>query len=481
MQIHKITYTAALIALLLALGCASSPKKIINEQHEGGPAAETGDVVLATIRLKASRPSFIAAHPDGSRVYVVDAYAPPTVSVIDAQSLTHESTIVLQEGGAVNGIAVSPDGARLYAAVSQTERGSPRSGTLFVLDAQSYSIREKIRVGKGPADIAASPDGQLLYVINKFSRTLSVIDTGSCAVIDTVDMGTEALHVSVSPDSSRVYASNVINKSVTVVEAENSNLRREITIGTNSWDIAHDPDNNTIYVTQYHGDAVSVIDADTNIIIKEIYVGSAPAAVVVHPDKKRAYVTTVEGPVLSVIDTQKREVISEYDLPVSGAYYMTISPDGRRLYICTDYYHVIVLDTLKLEPDEPAPEKEPEVIERIIISGIWFDFDYAVIKDEYKPVFDSVVALIRNYPGRDILIEGHACAIGTDSYNMGLSLRRAAAAKQYLVGKGVSPERLHMRWYGERQPLADNTTEANRKLNRRVEFKIIDTGGKKQQ
>jgi len=73
-----------------------------------------------------------------------------------------------------------------------------------------------------------------------------------------------------------------------------------------------------------------------------------------------------------------------------------------------------------------------------------------------------------------IEIAGHTDSTGDDAYNQGLSERRAKAVYDYFISNGVSKERVVAFGYGEKQPKAPNDTPANRQLNRRVEFKILE-------
>ena len=122
---------------------------------------------------------------------------------------------------------------------------------------------------------------------------------------------------------------------------------------------------------------------------------------------------------------------------------------------------------------EPVPEP-PKVVEKIILNAIRFDFDRAVIKPEFFPVLDEGINILQQHPGRKVIISGHTCSIGTNEYNMGLSERRAESVKKYLVQKGLDQQRLTVQGYGEEQPVADNTTIEGRKMNRRVEFEVLD-------
>jgi outer membrane protein OmpA-like peptidoglycan-associated protein len=125
---------------------------------------------------------------------------------------------------------------------------------------------------------------------------------------------------------------------------------------------------------------------------------------------------------------------------------------------------------------EPAVVEEvvPEVREKIVLRGINFDFDKSGIKPEFVPVLDEAVDILSATPDVKVIIEGHTCWIGTEKYNQGLSERRAASVCNYLVEKGISQNRLETVGYGETSPIADNQTLEGRRMNRRVEFKILD-------
>ena len=111
---------------------------------------------------------------------------------------------------------------------------------------------------------------------------------------------------------------------------------------------------------------------------------------------------------------------------------------------------------------------------RIILRGINFDLDKAIIKPEFVPVLDAAVSTLKEQPNLKVVVEGHTCDLGSDAHNQNLSERRAKAVYDYLVKKGVNAANLSTVGRGETQPIADNKTESGRQLNRRVEFKIMD-------
>lgn len=118
----------------------------------------------------------------------------------------------------------------------------------------------------------------------------------------------------------------------------------------------------------------------------------------------------------------------------------------------------------------PAPAPAPAAAPAPVMAGVNFDFDRAVIRQEDFAKLDQDVSTLKQQGDMKVEVAGHTDYIGTDEYNMGLSVRRADAVRMYLIDKGIAADRLTVKGYGESQPVADNTTEAGRFQNRRVEL-----------
>lgn len=100
-----------------------------------------------------------------------------------------------------------------------------------------------------------------------------------------------------------------------------------------------------------------------------------------------------------------------------------------------------------------------------------FDFDSAVLKPAMESELDNVAASVNASRGNEMLeVIGHTDSTGPDAYNQGLSERRAQAAADYLVGKGVNAANITTKGMGESSPIADNATREGRAMNRRVEI-----------
>jgi len=127
---------------------------------------------------------------------------------------------------------------------------------------------------------------------------------------------------------------------------------------------------------------------------------------------------------------------------------------------------------------QEAPKIETRIVEnKIVLWGkIFYDTNKDTIKPISYPVLDDVVDVIQSNPDIKLVeVQGHTDARASDAYNLALSQRRAQSAVNYLVEKGIAPERLVPVGYGESQPIADNKTEMGMSQNRRTEFIIKET------
>jgi outer membrane protein OmpA-like peptidoglycan-associated protein len=119
-------------------------------------------------------------------------------------------------------------------------------------------------------------------------------------------------------------------------------------------------------------------------------------------------------------------------------------------------------DSLKIQVVRPPPVVE------LTFEDVFFDFDRYTLRPEALRLLDDAVMRLQANPGRNIVIEGHTCNIGTAEYNLALGERRANAVRDYLVSRGVTASRLETRSYGEERPKYDNAREETRRLNRRA-------------
>jgi len=106
--------------------------------------------------------------------------------------------------------------------------------------------------------------------------------------------------------------------------------------------------------------------------------------------------------------------------------------------------------------------------------NIYFDLNKATLRPESYPVLDSIARMLLENPTVKVEIGGHTDTRGSFTYNLRLSQSRAESVRQYLISRGVEPERLIAKGYGASKPIIKNArTEAEHEQNRRVEFRIL--------
>lgn len=105
-----------------------------------------------------------------------------------------------------------------------------------------------------------------------------------------------------------------------------------------------------------------------------------------------------------------------------------------------------------------------------IPSDVSFDTGSAEIKPQMRTVLDTFVASLRDDPRAQLTIVGHTDSTGSEAVNNPLSVQRAQSVRDYLAGHGVAPTRIQIDGRGEREPVADNSSDAGRAKNRRVEI-----------
>lgn len=126
-------------------------------------------------------------------------------------------------------------------------------------------------------------------------------------------------------------------------------------------------------------------------------------------------------------------------------------------------------------PPAPVVAAPAPVMAMTLQAGTLFDFDKSVIKPAGKAALDGLVADMAKVDVETVIAVGHTDAIGTDTYNRSLSIRRVEAVKAYLVSKGVPADRIKTEGKGESQPVASNQTRDGRAQNRRVEIEVVGT------
>ncbi len=134
-----------------------------------------------------------------------------------------------------------------------------------------------------------------------------------------------------------------------------------------------------------------------------------------------------------------------------------------------------VVDRLDKCPNTPAgvavDNNGCTLAQEFKLDGVNFEFDSAKLTGDSNAKLDDIVKIMNRHSSLKVEIAGHTDSQGPEDYNLGLSQRRAQSVANYLSAHGVDAGRMKAKGYGESQPVADNSTEAGRAANRRVELR----------
>ncbi|TAE31580.1 MAG: OmpA family protein [Cytophagales bacterium] len=107
------------------------------------------------------------------------------------------------------------------------------------------------------------------------------------------------------------------------------------------------------------------------------------------------------------------------------------------------------------------------------LNNIFFDTGKAELRPESAPELDRMIATLNENPKLVIELGGHTDNVGGNELNQKLSQDRADSVREYFIGKGIEPDRVASKGYGETKPVATNDSDEGRQRNRRVEFMIV--------
>lgn len=166
--------------------------------------------------------------------------------------------------------------------------------------------------------------------------------------------------------------------------------------------------------------------------------------------------------------------------PITGEYFSILNENEKiALYVERQGYlfesHFFNIDTDSSQNIRKDIYLKPiKKGSSVRLNNIFFEFNSATLTEDSKTELNQIVRFLNNNTGTKITIAGHTDDQGTDAYNQQLSEERARAVYDYLINQKISKELLTYVGHGESQPLAENNSEANRQLNRRIEFLIND-------
>ncbi len=276
----------------------------------------------------------------GSLFWAGTSYAAPfayvtaktSLQLVDVATLSVTSTIPLTNRPW--GVAIHPQGRRAWVTRSQ-------AGAVSVIDVVTGSVLADIGVGSSiPQGLAITPDGARVYVATLLDG-VKVINAATNSVVATINVPAGAAqHVAMRPDGQFVYVSSggPSNAHVAAIRTSTNSVVANIFVGDwalggTAQGLAVSPDNSRVYVAVNIIDQLRVISTSSNTIIGTISVGSGPTAVAVSPDGATVYVSNAAANTISVIDAASLSVVRTLSVGGCSPQGIDLTEDGRRLLV----------------------------------------------------------------------------------------------------------------------------------------------------
>lgn len=306
----------------------------------------------------------LASPAQAARLYVSNEDG-QSVTVLDADSGTVIETIAI--GKRPRGLKLTPDGSRLFVAVSGLPKCPPsvpdeecaklerdlKADGIAVVDTATHKVVQLLHAGSDPEQFALSRDGKRLFVANEDSATISVVDIASGAVVQRVPVGREPEGVAVTPDGRWVLITNESDNSVSIINAGTLKIVKSVQVGKRPRDVAFTPDGRTAYVSGEFDASVyrmSVPQGTPVERVLELRKEARPMGIVLDAKRGRLYVSTGRGGAVAIIDSASHKLLAE--VPVgTRPWGIALSQDGRWLYTAngpSDDVSVINTSTLQV-------------------------------------------------------------------------------------------------------------------------------------
>ena len=270
------------------------------------------------------------------------------------------------------GIAVSPDGKRVYASA-----GGNNKIRTYDFDGRVLKELDPVVLGAPksriyPAGLALSPDGRVLYAALNLDNSVIAIDTDTRQVRATVRLGPPAIAQAIGKlpyalalDGQKLYVSEWNGGGISIIDIMEPRLLGHLTTGGHPTSLALSPDGSRLYVANATSDTVSAVDTLTDHVVATINLspypkapmGSMPDAVVSSPDGTTLYVANGGNNDVAVVDARSfaiRGLIPTAWFPSA----LAISPDGRFLYVANMKGLGAGPDPRGPNPERPTPDQQ---------------------------------------------------------------------------------------------------------------------------
>lgn len=328
-RVPPLATTAGPLTLTTPSGTAISPRPF-NPRVSFPQPFRTNTIPVG------SGPEGVAISPDGRKVYVANKTAGTVSMVNTATNQVIGTTPNLNMP--VHSLAVSPDNRRLYIVA-----GNVGSGIVFVKDSANLADVDTILISPrdetqpNPQGIAISPDGQLLYLSdNRDGGAVTILDITTKSTVNSVAMGTGYIPFGVAPSPDGQHAYFVFagpTNQVAVYDVPTTSVTSTFNAGSRPVGIAVTPDGGKVYVSNELDNSVTVFNTGTSGPTATTPVGTTPAGMAFSPDGSRVYVANRGDGTVTVLSTTTDQILGTPITVGSQPSGIAITPDGKRAYV----------------------------------------------------------------------------------------------------------------------------------------------------
>jgi YVTN family beta-propeller protein len=289
-----------------------------------------------------------APGPDDAKqlLVLVSNEASNDISFIDGATDTVVRSMPV--GKRPRGMKVSPDGRKLYVALSGSPRGGPHvdeaslpppdraQDGIGVIDLESVVLGQKLDSGNDPESIDSSPDGRLLVVANEDSAQVRLMAADGGQVVANIPVGIEPEGVRFRPDGRYVYVTSEASDRIDVVGVEERRVITTIPTGRRPRTVLFSPDGKRAYVTCELDARVDVLDAEEHRPFTSVEIVGTPRALpmglALDDAEHRLYVSLGRAGEVAVIDTRALRLMQRIGEVGARPWGIALTPSGDRLY-----------------------------------------------------------------------------------------------------------------------------------------------------
>jgi YVTN family beta-propeller protein len=367
---------AALLLLTVQLAsCSRESEDAAPEARAPAQASSENTADAGLARQGTDEPGIAIAAagralPDGASLVYVTNEDSNSVSVIAGQSVI--ATIPV--GKRPRGIKVSPDGSRVYVALSGSPKCPPTmedeeceqlvtdktADGIAEVDVLAGKVLRILPSGSDPEQFDVNWDSGTLYTANEDIHMATFLDIEAGEILLSVSTGLEPEGVRLSPDASVVYVTGEVDNNITVFDADSGEELTRIPVGLRPRDIIFTQDGSTAYVSAELASSISVIDTATRAMTREIALpeGSLPMGLVLSENESKLFVSTGRGKTVVAVDLGADDVVNSVEVG-ARPWGLASSLDGRFLYSAngsSDDVTVIDTDTFQIVTKIPVGE-----------------------------------------------------------------------------------------------------------------------------